>query len=1173
MFKKITCVVVAVMLIVTSAFFQISSNAQIEIWDGSVADSLSGSGTYEEPYLLEDGADLAFVSRQVAAGTNYEGKFFKLTKDIYLNNNSEDYLSWKTTAPTNEWEPIGKRGYSFRGNLDGDGHTISGVYVDDATVPAADQEKGHGLFGYIYKGSVRNLHIKDSYIAAYRVVGGMVGLTQQATFANCSFEGLVFGYNTNANGGSAGGFIGCANQGNTIEKCYTTGKIDSCARSSGLIGVASGSGVNKIHSCYTSMVVTSLGVKTSPGYQTGGLVGYINANSNVEIKNSFFAGSYPTGTQRGPVVGCNHNTATVSVNNCYYLADAADGTYGVNKTAEEFKNKTVLNLLNAAFETPVFKQGDSYPIFGQPEPEAPPEPKNEVLNSELFTDWNTLAADSFDSGTGKATDPYIIKTAEQLAKISADFLAGNDFSGKFFKIANDIVLNINTDYDNWVNLTEGTLYRWTPIGSASKIFKGTIDGQGHTISGMYVNKNLLYGMVDFPDNEDTYIGFIGNGSGQISNLHFEDSYVCGFKYVGGIAGQYGGKLTNCSFEGYVRSTNNGDNSGNIGGLVGCVNGALNINECYTTGKMNAISRAGGLIGSIISNVNSTITYSYSEMTFDSTIANDGTTPTKSGIGGLLGFAQIGSIAVKTSFYYGNLGVSSGTYGPIVGQKVSTATFINQGNVYYLAGNRDNGMGASLAANRFNRAGFLSYFTDEDGIVRATLGDSDMHPMLHKTYQKVIDKTFVDYTFNNFPSSIEDYDTRIETYQKDGFGKGTDRDTGDFYIATSLKNYGCWTGNKDFTPNESFANGDGYGVGYTARLGGMFASLSITDVDPDLFYTFSLDTKVIKTDPNLTVQIGLFRPNASSGDTAFYDENKNTYDTAIKTKKITADKLTDYQTYTFQISGAEIIEFCEEYSYYPSTLYFGVFSPQFILSEKYRDVYNIAVDNIKIMQSAVPDGYIAASSLPATDILEENPKSTYGEHLYNLIENPSFEEELSGVFASLPSGFTVKTATNTDRIFGDKYLSASAGEEAVKFAIPLNLVKNKFYTFGISARADKATNYKIYLSDSENGSPLSDIENESQKFLISLAGDGSIKRHAIYFRSTMKSNIKQYLIIEVSGGKVDFDEITLTRKTAWETNKNYYKDTADSEISVLDMDSMKEETLSIPNGKSVYDVIK
>lgn len=1165
MFKKLLCVLVAVSLIVTATFCQMTLNAQTEVWDGSTSNSLSGNGTFDEPFLLQNGADLAYVSKAVTAGTTFEGKFFKLTKDIYLNANSDQYLSWKTTPPQNVWDPIGKFGKPFKGNINGDGHTIYGMYI---SAPTSSQQ-GVGFISFAYMASVRNLNIGNSYVCARNYVGGLAGMSQQSTFADCSFEGLIYATNDSNYAGSAGGIIGLASPGNTIERCYSAGKLDAYSRCGGLIGSCNAAGNNTIKYSYSVMELTGLGPKTAAGAGTGGLVGLVQ-NGNVDISGSFFAGTYPSGsTVRGPIAA--HVVGTVNAQNCYYLADAADGTYGSSKTAAQFKDKTVLNLLNSGLETPIFKQGEDYPIFGEPEPEAPPAPKNEVLNSELFTDWNSLAAESFDSGIGKATDPYIIKTAEQLAKLSADVLAGNDFAGKYFKIANDIVLNTNTDYDNWVNLTEGTLYRWTPIGSASKSFKGTIDGQGHTISGMYVNKNLLYGKVDYPDAEDNYVGFIGSGSGQISNLHFEDSYVCGFKWVGGIAGQYGGKLTNCSFDGYVRSTNNTDNSGNIGGLVGAVNGAVTINECFTTGKMNAISRAGGLIGAIVSGGDSTISYSYSEMTFESKIANDGATSTKSGIGGLLGFAQLGSINVKTSFYYGNLGVSSGTYGPIVGQIANGGKFGNQGNVYYLEGNRDNGMGAALAANRFTRTGFLSYFTDEDGVVRATLTDGDKHPMLFRTYQKVIDKTFVNYTFDNYPTSLEDYDLRRDFYQKDGFAKNIS-DSGE-YIVSKLLNYGCWSGSQDFAPNRFFANGDGYGVGYTPRLGGMFASIPMTDIDPDLFYTLSLDAKVILADPELSVQIGLFRPNISSGDTAFYDENKNTYDTAIKAKKVSASKLTGYQTYTFEISGAEIIEFCEEYSYYPSTLYFGVFSPQFILSEKYRGKFNLAIDNFKVVQSRVPDGYVAASSIPATDILEVNPKGTYGEHLYNEIENPSFENELTGIWANLPSTFSVKKATNKDRIFGDKYLSASAGSQTTKFAIPLNLLKNKFYTFAVSVRAEKSAKYKIYLSDSENGSPLCDIEDENQKFLISASGNGKIKRHAIYFRSTMKSNINQYLIIEVRGGKADFDEITLTRKTAWETNKNYYKNKTTTKIPVFDMKKLVEKILNIPDDKSVYDVIK
>ena len=119
---------------------------------------------------------------------------------------------------------------------------------------------------------------------------------------------------------------------------------------------------------------------------------------------------------------------------------------------------------------------------------------------------------------------------------------------------------------------------------------------------------------------------------------------------------------------------------------------------------------------------------------------------------------------------------------------------------------------------------------------------------------------------------------------------------------------------------------------------------------------------------------------------------------------------------------------------------------------------MAADNFKASQSEIPEGYVPMSNIVATDILESSRAETYGEHLYNVVENPSFENEISGVWSNMPTGFTVKTAGTGNAIFGEKYLSGSANS---KMSIPVNLIKNKFYTFGISIRGTVGSSYRVF----------------------------------------------------------------------------------------------------------------
>ena len=68
------------------------------IWDGSIAAGFAGgSGTEDDPYLISNGSELAYLAQQVNSGNSYENVHFKLTNDIYLNDTT-DWDLWGTTG-------------------------------------------------------------------------------------------------------------------------------------------------------------------------------------------------------------------------------------------------------------------------------------------------------------------------------------------------------------------------------------------------------------------------------------------------------------------------------------------------------------------------------------------------------------------------------------------------------------------------------------------------------------------------------------------------------------------------------------------------------------------------------------------------------------------------------------------------------------------------------------------------------------------------------------------------------------------------------------------------------------------------------------------------------------------------------------------------------------------
>lgn len=152
------------------------------------------------------------------------------------------------------------------------------------------------------------------------------------------------------------------------------------------------------------------------------------------------------------------------------------------------------------------------------------------------------------NGTGTTADPYQIGTPGELYWFANQ--VNNGQNTLCAKLTADIVVNENVLNPGTFDLNGVPANVWTPIGTYSKKFAGTFDGNGHTISGLYF-KNTTNS--NYPAG-GKYIGLIGYAeSAVIKNVVVKDSYIYGYNYVAGICGYaYGStKITNCGYEGYV----------------------------------------------------------------------------------------------------------------------------------------------------------------------------------------------------------------------------------------------------------------------------------------------------------------------------------------------------------------------------------------------------------------------------------------------------------------------------------------------------------------------------------------------------------------------------------------------------------------------------------------------
>lgn len=202
--------------------------------------------------------------------------------------------------------------------------------------------------------------------------------------------------------------------------------------------------------------------------------------------------------------------------------------------------------------------------------------------------WNGTTAKEFACGAGTKLSPYIILTAEQLAKLS--FIVGSNdkaYQGKYYKLGADIQLNEGKIIDDKGALVGDStkLHKWTPIGNSSVSFDGNFDGDGHSVSGMFINTT------------STHNGLFGNSSGTVQNLTVENSWVQGGSATAGIIGNLkgNGSLSNSVNRASVFGT------GTVtGGIIGSYESAHDkkgtVENVENQGVVTGSKNVGGVIG-------------------------------------------------------------------------------------------------------------------------------------------------------------------------------------------------------------------------------------------------------------------------------------------------------------------------------------------------------------------------------------------------------------------------------------------------------------------------------------------------------------------------------------------------------------------------------------------------
>ena len=730
------------------------------LWGGAWAQTASqpseGDGKTGNPYIITKAEELAWFRDQVNGGNK------KICAKIADNVEVIDLKDFCHAADASKkideqsWVPIGNSDKLYQGTFDGNGKTITNLYINASQV-------NMGLFGYTYGGTIKNLTFEYANVTnTNNYAGVLVGkasggstlqnikISNTCQIKGGQYTGGIAGY-LDGNAYNCvncatvqgiqyiGGLCGYSRTGNSMTACANYGNVTaSSLRVGGLVGYFSG---GTIQDCanYGDVKGTD---------HVAGMAGYVK---NGKIQNVFSYGniSVTTKTQNvGMVFGYSSSGATEGLVAYYSGAKLTvkgqeqtvkafgNGTHSEDKatgfTEAQLKSGVVADLLqqNASSEAKwgqnLANDDDIYPVIGS---EHQVYADNTTLNCKTykvvkgsFTNNPTSSAIRYQHGTiihHVATDATCTEAAtkeywqcqdclktysdsqltEELTDVTdAEYPAlGHDNNedgycnrckhyvavkpseqNGVYLIAKpchlawfrdyvngtivdeggvagtthpsaSAMLTADIDLKNYCHAAEGgkELLSWIPIGNDNNRWAGNMDGQGHTISNLYIK------------TAQEYVGIFGYTNATIQNIIFDNAKVENVSTTGkntlntGILAGYASAYSKSHIKG-IKTTNNCTVIGQeyTGGIVGGAN--INLENCENHSSVKGTGYVGGIVGYIsYNNIKCCTNYG--------TVEND----VSGNIGGIIGFAY--EISIEDCANYGKITGRGWNTGGIAGQ--------------------------------------------------------------------------------------------------------------------------------------------------------------------------------------------------------------------------------------------------------------------------------------------------------------------------------------------------------------------------------------------------------------------------------------------------------------------------------------------------------------------------
>ena len=521
----------------------------VDTWDGTtIADKFAaGDGTQGNPFQIETAAQLAYFAKTVNEGEAYLHKYIVLTADIDLANK--------------EWTPIGNYSNPFKGNFNGDNHTVTGMQI-------SGELDRVGLFGECIKfnvnSAIKNITVKDSVICGINFVGAIVGYAEGINIENCRSIGNTINGKTDVGGicGKIGGYsVG------KVSQCYNSSKVTGRVRVGGIAGMG---GIAE--NCLNTGEIMII----DKAYQSacGGIFGiFDDTTASASITACVNLGKVSGGESFGGIVGRTDSESTGHISNCYYNMDAITGGFdaGTALTAGQ-----LCGALPEGLDSTSWKEGSVDTSTAKATQGRFGTATGTYINLTKVADIKEtktapVPVYNYVTTNGNDWDTYtLITTAEEFAAIgqdrdetkwSANYVLGNDIDVSGVQLSS--------------------------IGDPGTPYTGKFSGDGHTISHVDMTKeNDVYSSGLFAQIGDQP----SKKSGKVMLLAANGDIVSSYCETGGICGNLSaGEIYGCSFTGTVKGSM-------VGGISGVGGQYTMISQCFFEGDVQGKDSAAGICG-------------------------------------------------------------------------------------------------------------------------------------------------------------------------------------------------------------------------------------------------------------------------------------------------------------------------------------------------------------------------------------------------------------------------------------------------------------------------------------------------------------------------------------------------------------------------------------------------